>query len=129
MSDRRQLHIKEDVKCSCKGYTLDKMLQPNILILLAKKDLHGYSIIRELEKKNLFQGEKADNTGIYRALRTLRDKGMVRSEWDVDGAGAAKKIYNITDLGRVCLKNWIKTLEEYRGTIETMIGDAKAALE
>lgn len=129
MSNNRQGLINKKVKCSCKGYNLDKLLQPNILILLAKHNLHGYLIIQELENKNLFNGEKADSTGIYRTLKTLEDKALVKSEWDMDGTGAAKKIYKITIAGKECLANWIQTLEDYKKTIETIIEDAKCVLK
>lgn len=126
MSNKRLGLINENVKCSCKGYNLDKLLQPIILILLSKQDLHGYLIIQELENKDFFHGEKVDNTGIYRTLKTLEDKGLVKSEWDINGAGAAKKIYKISVAGKDCLANWIKTLEEYKKTIEIIIEDAKS---
>jgi len=32
------------------------------------RDMHGYVVIQELEKLDLFNGEKIDNTGIYRTL-------------------------------------------------------------
>lgn len=129
MSNSRQGRIKAKVKCSCKGNNLDKFLQPNILILLAKEDLHGYSIIQELEKKDLFGGEKADNAGVYRTLRILEDRGMVHSEWEVAGEGAAKKTYKITEAGLQCLNNWILTLEQHKRTIEIIINNAKAVLK
>lgn len=129
MSNNRLSLISDKVKCSCKGYNLDKLLQPNILILLTKQNLHGYLIIQELKNKNLFLGEKVDSTGIYRTLNTLEDKGLVESEWDMDGAGAAKKIYKITISGKECLANWIQTLEDYKKTIEIIIEDAKDVLK
>jgi biotin synthase len=120
--------IRENTRCSCKGYNLDKLLQPNILILLAHKNLHGYSIIKELENKNFFLGERVDNTGVYRALKTLEERKLVRSEWHADDTGAAKKIYNITYAGLECLENWINTLEEYQKTIDILIKDGRDAL-
>lgn len=128
MSHNRPGPIGGNIKCSCKGYNLDKLLQPNILILLAERNLHGYSIIKELENKNLFLGEKADHTGVYRALKTLEEKNLVLSEWHVDDAGAAKKVYTITCDGRECMENWIKTLEAYKKTIDTVINDGRDAL-
>lgn len=125
MSNSKINLIDDNVKCSCRGYNLDKLLQPNILILLAKQDLHGYLIIQELEKKNLFHDEKVDNTGVYRALKTLEDRAMLRCEWKLDETGPAKKIYKITDKGLECLKTWIQTLENYKKFVEQIIEDTK----
>ena len=126
MSNKR-LTLKK-VKCSCKGYNLDKLLQPNILALLTTKDMHGYVVIQELEKLDLFMGEKIDTTGIYRTLKNLEEKGLVQSKWDVEDAGAAKKIYQINDEGKECLANWIQSLEKYKVIIDTVIDNSRRAL-
>lgn len=128
MSNSRTSLVTNTLKCSCKGYNLDKLLQPVLLTLLAVRDLHGYMIIQELIKKDLFQGENIDSTGIYRTLKTLEDKGLVSSKWDTESLGTAKKIYTINSEGRICLNNWIKTLENYKGTIETIIEDAQSTI-
>ena len=129
MSNTGPGHIKADVKCSCKGYSLDKFLQPNILTLLAKQDLHGYSIIQELEDKNLYYGNQIDQAGVYRTLKILQNRGMIISEWDLAGTGAAKKVYRITEKGLDCLRHWIVTLEDYKKTLEATIENARAVLE
>lgn len=126
MSNINKSLIDAKVKCSCKGYNLDKLLQPNILILLAKQNLHGYSIIQELENKNLFYGERADNTGIYRTLNHLEEKGLIQFDWELENTGPAKKVYHITDVGLECLSNWIGTLVNYKNTIDTIITEAKS---
>ncbi len=120
--------IGKNVKCSCRGYNLDKLIQPNILIILAKQSMHGYSIIQELEAKDLFGDERVDNTGVYRALKTLENRDMIRYEWIMDAAGPAKKNYTITEKGYECLNNWIHTLEDYKKSIEKIITDAKNTL-
>lgn len=129
MSNSNGNLIDAKAKCSCRGYNLDKLLQPNILILLARQNLHGYSIIQEFENRNLFNGERADNTGIYRTLNTLEEKGLVKFEWELESTGPAKKVYHITDVGLECLSNWVGTLEAYRSTIDTIIEEAKLILE
>jgi PadR family transcriptional regulator PadR len=120
--------LDETSKCSCKGYNLDKLLQPSILIILAQQNMHGYMIIQELERRNVFEEEKADNTGVYRTLKILEDRGMVRFEWVMDEAGPAKKNYMITDKGLECLENWVSTLEMYNKKIDQIIKDAKDVL-
>lgn len=125
MSNNRIKLINENVKCSCLGYNLDKLLQPSILALLAKHEMHGYLIIQELEKKSQYNGEKIDNTGVYRTLKTLEDREMVSCEWALEETGPAKKIYKITDKGLECLNTWIKTLENYKKFVEQIIEDIK----
>lgn len=120
--------IDKNTKCSCKGYNLDKLIQPQILTILAQQNLHGYLIIQELEKNNVSKDEKLDNTGVYRALKTLEDREMVCSEWLYEETGPAKKNYKITDKGMECLNTWIYTLEDYMKSIEKIVADAKNVL-
>lgn len=115
-------------RCSCKGYNLDRLLQPSILTYLARQDLHGYLIIQELENQDLQNGEKPDNAGVYRSLKKLEENGMVSSFWDTAGEGAPRKIFSITEAGRECLANWTVTLEKYREAIQVIVDDAKDAL-
>jgi len=129
MTNSRPSLIEENIKCSCKGNNLDKLLQPNILMILARQNLHGYMVIQELERRNLFNDEKADNAGVYRALKTLEDREMVRFEWVLDETGPAKKNYFITDKGFECLGHWIETLEGYKKMIEKIIKEAKKVLK
>ena len=128
MSNSGTSLIGENNKCSCKGYNLDRLLQPNILMILAKQDMHGYMIIQELEQMNQFHGEKADNTGVYRTLKTLEEREMVRFEWVLDETGPAKKNYRITDKGLECLSTWVRTLESYKKSIEHIIREAENVL-
>ena len=126
MSSSIVSQLKVKTKCSCKGSNLDKLVQPSILTLLATGEMHGYMIVQKIEEKDLFHGEKTDKVGIYRALNTLEEKGVITSEWNVEGPGNARKIYRINDSGKECLTNWIHTLENYTDTIHRLIEDAKA---
>ena len=117
----------EENKCSCRGYNLDKLLQPILLGLLAEQELHGYRIIQEMLERKLYQGQNPDTTGIYRSLRSLEERGLVISAWDTSGSGTAKKIYRITEAGRECLDNWVATLQGYKTLIEAVINQAASA--
>lgn len=112
-------------QCSCKGYHLDKLLQPSILIILATQELHGYSLIQELENREIFYGEKIDKAGVYRTLKLMEERNLIKSEWDLKQRGPAKKVYSILDEGLVCLVNWIDTLENYKKTIDEIISKAE----
>lgn len=127
MSTNRQGLLTDMKKCSCKGNNLDKLIQPTLLTMLAKVEegMHGYRIMEELGNKNLFSQKTPDSTGVYRTLRTLEERNLVISKWDVSGTGPAKKIYSITNVGRECLEQWIYTLQQYKETIDIILKDAK----
>jgi DNA-binding PadR family transcriptional regulator len=77
-----------------------------------------------LEASPLFREEKADTAGIYRALSTLQERGLVEFQWILETSGPAKKEYVITEDGKHCLENWIQTLNDYRSGLDGFLDRA-----
>ncbi len=113
------------VNCPCGGGTLDKLIQPAILVVLGEGPLHGYRLAERIGEMPILGGHKPDTSGVYRFLKTMERKGLVVSSWDTSETGPAKKCYQITPTGECCLRNWIKTLEEYREGITWLLRSAK----
>jgi DNA-binding PadR family transcriptional regulator len=68
-----------------------------ILSALAKRPMHGYDVMRELEEQS--HGRYRPSPGsVYPTLQMLEDGGFVRSQ-TIDG----KRVYEITDQGRALL--------------------------
>jgi DNA-binding PadR family transcriptional regulator len=116
-------------QCACAGINLDKMVQPTILLFLAEQDLHGYGLIHKLTDSPMFKGEKPDPTGIYRFLKSMEERRLVVSSWDIAETGPPKKVYRITGEGEACLQRWTNTLREYLTSIETLVAAADRILE
>jgi DNA-binding PadR family transcriptional regulator len=113
--------------CPCTGGTLDRLIQPAILAVLARGPLHGYRLAERIGAMPGFAGHKPDVSGVYRFLKAMERKGLVRSAWDLSQRGPAKKIYHITPAGRRCLRRWIQTLEQYRQAISALLGSTRRA--
>lgn len=113
--------------CPCAGGTLDKLIQPAILIVLAEGPLHGYGLAERLSQMPMLGGQKPDGSGIYRFLKTMESKGMVVSSWDTSQSGPARRAYAITPAGESCLRTWIGTLETYRDGINFLLRAARKA--
>lgn len=111
--------------CPCAGATLDKLIQPAILAVLAEGPLHGYKLSERIGKLPMHGGRRPDVSGVYRFLKTMERKGLVVSTWDVSGSGPAKKCYEITPAGRECLGRWIQTLEAFRTEIGVLLKVAR----
>lgn len=114
--------------CPCAGGTLDKLIQPAILIVLAQGPLHGYALAERLSQMPLLGGHKPDGSGVYRFLKTMERKGLVTSSWDTSQTGPAKRAYQITPTGERCLRTWIKTLEDYRDGVNDLLRAARKAI-
>ncbi|MDO7786297.1 helix-turn-helix transcriptional regulator [Desulforamulus aquiferis] len=111
-------------KCPCSGNNLDRLVQPLILINLAKEALYGYKLVQRIAESPMFKGHKPDGTGVYRSLKAMEQRGLVVSNWSLDDTGPAKRIYHITNTGVDCLSHWISTLEEYQQSIEMLVEEA-----
>jgi DNA-binding PadR family transcriptional regulator len=115
--------------CPCSGGTLDRLIQPAILLVLAEQPLHGYRLAERIGEMPMFRAAKPDGSGIYRFLRTMERKGFVAAFWDTSRAGPAKRCYEITPSGERCLRRWIETLEEYRDSVAFLLKAARKAVE
>lgn len=115
----------EKVACPCDGGTLDRLIQPAILVLLADGPLHGYLLTERISKLPGFAGQKPDTSGVYRFLNTMERRGLVASVWDAPEKGPAKKSYQLTAAGADCLRRWIKTLENHRRRISAFLVAAR----
>ena len=107
--------------CPCTGVTLDKLIRPAVLTVLAGGDLHGYAIVQRIGEMSIFRGQSPDAAGVYRALRAMEKEGMLTCQWDVSGRGPAKRQYRLTPAGGQCLEQWAATLEQYRQAIGDLL--------
>lgn len=128
MSVTGDARIDDPETCPCSGTTLDKFIQPAILIVLTGGDLHGYKIAERLANMAPFQGQKPDVSGIYRSLRTMEERGLVAGTWDVSQRGPAKRLYKLTASGRQCLARWVETLRRHHKAVGELLALAAQAV-
>jgi DNA-binding PadR family transcriptional regulator len=115
--------------CPCVGATLDKLIQPAMLAILSEGPLHGYELAKKIGEIPHFLDEAPDVSGVYRLLKTLEVRGMVTSDWDVSHGGRPKRLFTITDDGRLCLAHWEDTLRHYHKTIGSLLKTVQKAVE
>jgi poly-beta-hydroxybutyrate-responsive repressor len=129
MSNQRTSLTLELADCPCAGGTLDKLIQPAILTILAGGEMHGYGLAERLSEMPLFDGGKPDASGVYRFLKAMEAKGLVTSSWDTSESGPARRTYRITAAGETCLRTWVGTLQKYRNGINSLLRAARHAAE
>ena len=80
-----------------------------ILLFLSSENLYGAALYNKMQRE--IPSCHADGAVVYRTLQDLEEEGCVKSYWDTNTPGPAKKWYQITERG-------LERLEEYREDIE-----------
>lgn len=98
-----------------------------ILGFLSRDDLSGYDIKLQVEESTRFFWA-ASYGQIYPELKKLEDAGLVEGT-DTPHGGRARRVYRITDEGRVALAGWImdtgSTVElRHEGLLKVFFADA-----
>jgi len=114
-------------RCACEGRTLDRLLQPTVMAFLVEGPQHGYALVERLKDSPLMKGAKPDETGIYRLLNTLEDQGLVTHRLTESELGPSKRVYELTDSGKDCLRQWIATLDDYQRGVRRLVAIMRKA--
>lgn len=92
------------------GGRQERFIQASILMGLCQGASYGYELISTIQTYGFMEGSAPPGM-IYRHLRQMEEDNLVRSEWETKEAGAAKRIYTITEEGREVLAFWVRFME------------------
>ena len=119
MCDRHQAQ-DESGPCCPRGGRVRGFMQPRLLLLLAQKPAHGYELMESMAQE---EDTNVDPGLLYRTLRQFEEDGLVRSSWDTEGRGAARRVYEITDEGLEYLHAWAMNIRRTRERLERFLAD------
>jgi DNA-binding PadR family transcriptional regulator len=78
---------------------LYRFVEPVVLLLLKRKGRsYGYDLSADLQQHALTDAE-IERGALYRTLRQLERNGNVKSAWDTEKAGPARRVYRLTAKG------------------------------
>jgi PadR family transcriptional regulator, regulatory protein PadR len=98
---------------------VERFSEPALLLLLRERATHGYELLEALPA--LTGESRVDMGNLYRVLRALEEDGLVRSEWQADAPGPAKRTYELTVEGRRLLDEWASALGSSRERIDRFL--------
>ena len=101
------------------GWPPRDMLAPFVLLAVSLQRAHGYVIEDYLRALGLFG---ITMSTLYRTLRQMEKDGFLESTWEPGPTGPARRVYTITDAGRVWLDSSATMLSAYRETIDRFFG-------
>ena len=90
---------------------LERYIQASILLALKIKSSYGYELIQEIPRFGFIEGQAPPGM-IYRHLRDLEEDGLVASQWETQGSGPAKRVYQLTGEGTAALESWVAYMQE-----------------
>lgn len=88
----------------------ERYIQASVLLGLYAGSSYGYELINTIQQYGFIEGAAPPGM-IYRHLRQMEEDNLVRSEWETSDAGAAKRIYTITEEGKEVLALWVRFME------------------
>lgn len=91
-----------------------------ILTLLARKEMYGYELIKELEIMSGGLFELREGT-LYPILHALESEGHVRSEWVGKEGTRQRKYYSITKTGRGLLKEKRQEWADFKTAVDKVV--------
>jgi PadR family transcriptional regulator PadR len=90
------------------GAQLRNFIRPCLLLLLRESPSYGYQLLDRLAP---FRA-KREHGGLYRALRSLEQDGLVQSDWEIHGGGPDRRLYQVTPEGELGLDAWAASIGE-----------------
>lgn len=99
----------------------ERYIQASILLGLFSGPSYGYELLSLIQTYGFMDGAPPPGM-IYRHLRQMEEDNLVASEWETQDAGAAKRIYTITEEGRQVLAHWVRFMGEKAEKLRHFVG-------
>jgi len=106
---------------------MSRLVEPLILALLAREEArYGYEIMEQANRHTLTDSA-IDAAVVYRTLRTLELAGCVTSDWQPGAGGPHRRVYEITDVGRQHLQDWLTVLDRHSQRLQEFVAHNRVA--
>jgi PadR family transcriptional regulator PadR len=95
-----------------------------LLQLLGERDMYGYGLVKELEKRSGNELSVKEGT-LYPALHKLEKQEYIEFYWQEQEKGPARKYYRITEAGKDMLLEKTREWNDFVSVINKVMGRKK----
>lgn len=95
-----------------------------LLQLLEERDMYGYELVKELEKRSGNEFSVKEGT-LYPALHKLEKQEYIECYWQEQPKGPARKYYRITDAGKEMLLEKTREWNDFVSVMNKLMGRKK----
>ncbi len=96
-----------------------------ILSLLAEREMYGYEILQEAERRSARTFQLKEGT-VYPALHEMERAGLLKASWREGPTGRARKYYALTAKGRRRAESKRRQWASISMAMRAILGDAHA---
>ncbi len=96
-----------------------------ILSLLAERDMYGYEILLEAERRSARAFHLKEGT-LYPALHPMARSGLLRARWEESESGRPRKYYSLTAKGRRQAASKRRQWGEISAAMRAILGEGHA---
>lgn len=91
-----------------------------IMLVLSqlKEPMYGYNLVKVLEETDI----SIEGNTLYPLMRRLESQGLLKSEWETDGA-KPRKYYVITEDGTIVLEKITEHWRKFSESIEKLLNE------
>jgi PadR family transcriptional regulator, regulatory protein PadR len=92
-----------------------------ILSLLSEREMYGYEILQEAERRSAREFQLKEGT-LYPALHNLEQSGLLKAVWRAGESGPRRKYYSLTAKGRRHAQSKRRQFETLSALMGTILG-------
>jgi PadR family transcriptional regulator PadR len=99
------------------------------LVLLQEAPAHGYELMDRLPTLLPRSVRGPDAGTFYKFLRALEAEGIVTSSWFAPESGPPRRVYSLTDVGRMEFDWWSREVERELEALEGLLAACRTATQ
>lgn len=91
-----------------------------LLLLLNEEPMHGYQLAEELQSREYVRKGRFKTGSLYTILNRMEDKGSLTSTKQESESGRPRRVYSITEDGKLHLKNGLQYMLRRKRFLDEM---------